>query len=206
MKRGGKNKKRPQRNALDTTMAWGDIMTLLATQLVCLCTSPVAANTYLAPITATLCLHLSGVCLAWKEHLCQCKAIVNRAITLLSLTRPPTLPVLWCTAGQPQDSAERRAGERAGACMGGHGHSQGRLPAGAYTVWPLQRAQGRDCVRAAVFGSDLGVRCCELHSLFLSSICALKGQNGILNPCSMSTVNCVLVPIGVVEATFLRVR
>ncbi|KAK9834886.1 hypothetical protein WJX81_006502 [Elliptochloris bilobata] len=30
---GGKNRKRPSRNLLDTTMAWGDIMTLLATQL-----------------------------------------------------------------------------------------------------------------------------------------------------------------------------
>ena len=50
-------------------MAWGDIMTLLATQLVCLCASLADANTYLAPITAILCLHLSGVCLDWKERL-----------------------------------------------------------------------------------------------------------------------------------------
>ena len=140
-------------------MAWGDIMTLLATQLVCLCASLADASTYLAPITAILCF-TSILRLPRLEG-------AKRATPLLRLPAPPNLTILWCTAGQPQDSAERRAGERAGACVGGHGHSQGRLPTGPHTLWPLQRAQGRDCGRAAVVGSDLGMRCCELCSLSL---------------------------------------
>ena len=121
-KRGGKNKKRPQRNALDTTMAWGDIMTLLATQLVCLCASPVATNTHTVPIAAIRRVHLPKVYLAWKERLRQCKTVVKAFSVYSRCQACQPIPVPWCTAGQPPDGAGRRAGERAGAGVGGHGH------------------------------------------------------------------------------------
>ena len=55
---GGDDKRPSSKNVLDTTMAWGDILTLLATELV-MASSPYISPVANPPVTATL---GSGLC------------------------------------------------------------------------------------------------------------------------------------------------
>ena len=140
---GGGNDKRPSsKNVLDTTMAWGDILTLLATELV-MSFSPFISPVGNPPVRAT-----AGSSAARQCPRQGCSAAMDGLSPLI---------VLISLAGEREDTdiSLRHPLHRDNTGLGGRGISEGRLQiqAAQLPVWGAAEGYG---TRLPVWSPHMG--------------------------------------------------